>query len=59
MKVPRKVDFEELTIETLELEKEKLFEKLFRSKEPKKHRNMLYELLGVIDFKKRFEINGS
>ncbi|MCX8190045.1 MAG: hypothetical protein N3F05_02335 [Candidatus Diapherotrites archaeon] len=59
MKVPRKIDFEDLSLEILELEKEKLFEKLFKNKEPKKYRNMLYELLGVIDFKKRFEINGS
>ncbi|MEM4662713.1 MAG: hypothetical protein QXM75_01700 [Candidatus Diapherotrites archaeon] len=59
MKVPRKIDFEELTIESLELEKQRLFEKLIKSQEPKKHRNILYELLGVIDFKKRFELEVS
>jgi|GEM_PF-3207447 len=59
MKTPRKVDLEDMALETLELEKQRLFEKLLNGCEPKKHRNILYEVLGVIDFKRRFEARGS
>ena len=57
MRIVRKVEFEAMPLEKLELEKQRMFKKVLKSEEPKKYRNLLYELLGVIECKRRFELN--
>lgn len=59
MRAPRKVEFEDMSLESLEVEKQRLFDRVLRGNEPKKHRNLLYELLGVIDCKRRFELRAT
>ncbi len=44
----------ELSIEALEIEKEMLMKKLLSGEASKKYRNLLYEVLGIIEFKKRY-----
>jgi len=56
MKIVRKVEFEAMPLESLEVEKQRMFRKLLKGNEPKKYRNLLYELLGVIEWKKRFDL---
>lgn len=56
MKFLNKLEFEALSLENLELEKQRMMKKVLSGKEAKKHRNLLYELLGVIEWKKRFDL---
>jgi len=57
VKIIRKVEFEAMPLEKLELEKQRMFKRVLKGEEPKKYRNLLYELLGVIECKRRFELN--
>jgi len=55
MKVFTKADFGRMELSRLESEKNKAFKRLIKGDEPRKTRNMLYELLGVIEEKIKFE----
>jgi len=55
MRITRKIEFEAMPLKKLELEKQRMFNRVLRDEEPKKYRNLLYELLGVIEWKKRFD----
>ncbi|MCD6399414.1 hypothetical protein J7L85_01335 [candidate division WOR-3 bacterium] len=55
MRMARKIEFEAMPLKKLELEKQRMFKKVLMEEEPKKYRNLLYELLGVIEWKKRFD----
>ena len=55
MKVFTKDDFGRMELPKLECEKDRFFKKIIRGEEPRKHRNMLYDLLGVIEEKVKYE----
>ncbi len=55
MKVLTKADFGRMELSRLETEKNKVFKKILRGSEARKNRNILYELLGVIEEKIKFE----
>ncbi len=55
MKVLTKVDFGRMELSRLETEKNKVFKKIIKGNEARKNRNILYELLGVIEEKIKFE----
>ena len=56
MRIVRKVEFEAMPLERLEMEKKRMFKRLLAGEEARKYRNLLYELLGVIEWKKRYDI---
>lgn len=55
MKVFTKNDFGKMDLLKLEMEKNRIFKKIIQGSEARKNRNMLYELLGVLEEKRRFE----
>lgn len=55
MKVLTKADFGKMELSRLETEKSKVFKKILSGNEARKNRNILYELLGVIEEKIKFE----
>ena len=55
MKVFTKVDFGRMELPRLESEKNRVFNRILKGQEPRKNRNLLYDLLGVIEEKIKFE----
>jgi hypothetical protein len=55
MRVFTKNEFGLMDLEELDTHKERIYEKLLANREPRKNRNVLYELLGVLEEKIRYE----
>ena len=55
-KIEKERELEKIRMQS-ELEKQRMFKRVLKGEEPKKYRNLLYELLGVIECKRRFELN--
>lgn len=55
MRVFTKNEFGLMDLEELGTHKERIYEKLLNNREPHKNRNVLYELLGVIEEKIKYE----
>ncbi|MEM0360488.1 MAG: hypothetical protein QXK06_04100 [Candidatus Diapherotrites archaeon] len=55
MRVFTKNEFGLMDLEELDAQKEKIYESLLKNREPRKNRNVLYELLGVVEEKIKYE----
>lgn len=55
MNVFTKMDFNRMDLLKLETEKNRMFKKILQGKEVRKNRNILYELLGVLESRKKLE----
>jgi len=56
MRLLRKEEMALMGLTELELRKNRAFSQILKGKNARMLRNMLYEMLGVIEFKRKFEI---
>ena len=54
MKLLSKIELEAMVLPELEIHKQKLFNSVIKGKGAKRMRNALYELLGVIECKRKY-----
>ncbi len=58
MKLLRKEEMNQMDLPELEIRKNKAFNQIIKGKNARALRNMLYEMLGIIEFKRRLELPG-